>query len=466
MKRTFALAVVFLAASALAVPTTIPFTGRLSNQSGPLTGRANVTFRLFDAESGGTELWSETHASVAAVSGLVFVELGAQTSLDAAVFNGQPRWLELTVNSETLAPRIKLASVPYAIRSDTADHLGALAEPDVQRRVTGTCGPSAAINSIDQRGLVQCTASSGVAAGNGIAVSGSTVSLSSAGCGVGSVWKYDGAQFACVADQVGPAYTAGPGISVAGTTVSLSTSGCVSGEVLHFNGAGWDCVPDAVTTDATVLNTGTLSTNLYSAHADLSAEGYFGNNASTDLLNRAECDARYVALAGGTMTGPLQVGGAVTAAGFNFSAPRSEVLSLPAYAVVGEGWFFHVGFAEVLPATVATPTWGAIPLHLPHGVTVTSLNCVFRDTDTTGRISAELRRITSSSDDLLGVVDTTDAATTTGWQTFTDSTITLPVIDNVNSSYYLSLYARNTNAMVYVGLRRCWLTFNTTSFAH
>jgi hypothetical protein len=46
--------------------------------------------------------------------------------------------------------------------------------------------------------------------------------------------------------------------------------------------------------DAGSLNAGTLSTDRYSAYADLTKEGYLDNSATGDLLTQTQGDGRYV----------------------------------------------------------------------------------------------------------------------------------------------------------------------------
>ena len=84
----------------------------------------NITFRLYNVASGGTALWSETHASLAVTNGLFDVLLGESTPI-ALDFDEQ-YWIELVVGGETLNPREKVAAVSYAHRAvyaDTAEFL-------------------------------------------------------------------------------------------------------------------------------------------------------------------------------------------------------------------------------------------------------------------------------------------------------------------------------------------------------
>jgi hypothetical protein len=106
------------------VPRTLSFTARITDGETALAGNHAFTFRLWDAETGGTQRWSETHASVPVTDGLVAVGLGGSSPLSAAVLDGDPLWVEIVLDGETMSPRLPLRSVPYATRSSDADFLG------------------------------------------------------------------------------------------------------------------------------------------------------------------------------------------------------------------------------------------------------------------------------------------------------------------------------------------------------
>ncbi len=102
------------------MPRTINYQGKLTDGGGSaITGPVNITFRLYNVVSGGTALWSETHASLAVTNGLFNVILGESTPLTLD-FDDQ-YWIELVVGGETLTPREKLAAVSYAHRAVYAD---------------------------------------------------------------------------------------------------------------------------------------------------------------------------------------------------------------------------------------------------------------------------------------------------------------------------------------------------------
>lgn len=102
------------------VPQLISFQGKLYNSAGnPLSGDYSVTFRIYNAEEGGTALWSET-SMVNCSNGLYNVILGLSTPV-ALDFDGQ-HWLGVQVaGSGEMYPRFRIVSVPVAFRAAVAD---------------------------------------------------------------------------------------------------------------------------------------------------------------------------------------------------------------------------------------------------------------------------------------------------------------------------------------------------------
>lgn len=114
-------------AAAAEVPQLLNYQGRLSDSGGvPQSGSFSMQFRIYDSASGGTQLpsgtpWTETQ-SVAVSSGVFNVLLGSVTPLPDGLFEGGPtdslgpqRFLDITIGGENLAPRQRIASVPYAL---------------------------------------------------------------------------------------------------------------------------------------------------------------------------------------------------------------------------------------------------------------------------------------------------------------------------------------------------------------
>jgi hypothetical protein len=78
-------------------------------------GSYNLTFKIYNVETGGNALWSENQASVPVQHGVFGVELGIVTALNGLTF-GEPYWLGVTVvGGPEMAPRFKLAANPYSL---------------------------------------------------------------------------------------------------------------------------------------------------------------------------------------------------------------------------------------------------------------------------------------------------------------------------------------------------------------
>jgi len=92
------------------------YQGRLTDASGkPLNGSYSFTFRLFDAVTNGTSVYTETE-TIAVANGLFDTSIGPTTLLANVTpeMLAQPLWLEVTISSETLSPRQRLLGSPYA----------------------------------------------------------------------------------------------------------------------------------------------------------------------------------------------------------------------------------------------------------------------------------------------------------------------------------------------------------------
>ncbi len=116
-------------------PTVMSYQGQLSDSSGnPISGTVSLQFKLYDAASGGTMLWSETHNNVQVDGGSFSVILGESTPLTSSLFNGATRYLEIGVDTAngsnyTTMPRQRLASVPYALQANSVPWSGLTGVP-------------------------------------------------------------------------------------------------------------------------------------------------------------------------------------------------------------------------------------------------------------------------------------------------------------------------------------------------
>ncbi len=127
-----------------AVPQLINFQGILRDGSGnPVAnGSYTVTFTIYDALTGGTNLWSEIQ-SVTTSGGLFTVLLGSTNPVPDSAFNNINRYLGIAVSPDPeMTPRQKLVSVAYGYRVNTVDSaLGGTIKGDVNITGKATIGP-------------------------------------------------------------------------------------------------------------------------------------------------------------------------------------------------------------------------------------------------------------------------------------------------------------------------------------
>ena len=131
------------------IPRLISYQGYLTDAGGaPITGTRNLTFSLYTVASGGTALWTETHANVAITAGVFEVYLGINSNLNLVAFD-VPYWLSTKVNTDPdLTPRTRLAAAPYALRSlttQTPDTHWTVNGNNLIAGVTGNIGIGAAV---------------------------------------------------------------------------------------------------------------------------------------------------------------------------------------------------------------------------------------------------------------------------------------------------------------------------------
>jgi hypothetical protein len=108
---------------AAGAPRLINFQGKLTNAVGsPETGSHDLTFKIYDAGTGGTKLWEET------VSGVMLDSAGQFSTILGSTNNlnidfSKSLWLQVEYGGQIFTPRQRLSSVPYALYAITAESL-------------------------------------------------------------------------------------------------------------------------------------------------------------------------------------------------------------------------------------------------------------------------------------------------------------------------------------------------------
>jgi hypothetical protein len=103
------------------LPTSFTYQGELRQGGEPVTGLADMIFRLFDAETEGGQVGDSVELSFIGVNDGRFA---VQVDFGVDVFNGDARWLEIEVefpsgegNWETLSPRQLVTATPYSLQT-------------------------------------------------------------------------------------------------------------------------------------------------------------------------------------------------------------------------------------------------------------------------------------------------------------------------------------------------------------
>ena len=302
------LAIALLAAlagtAAAQVPPTISFSARLVDDATgkEVTGSHQLTLELFDAEVGGTALYTEGR-QIDIEDGLVFVEMGSVKPLESVMFDGRKLFLQVSVDDAALEPRVALSSVPYALRSaiaSDAETLGGVSVEELQSRITGTCGSGNFIIGVNVDGTVACApdlSGSGditdVIAGSGLQGGGAAgnVTLALINCGANEILKFNGSAWTCAADansggDITAVNTAAGGGLVGGAAsgdVGLSLlMNCGTGQLLKFQGGSWVCAND-IDTDTDTNSGGDITAVLTGGNSGL-VGGTGAGDANISLL--------------------------------------------------------------------------------------------------------------------------------------------------------------------------------------
>ncbi len=108
------------------VSPTINYQGRASDGTTALTGQHQVTLTIYDAASGGTALFTETHNNVEfSDAGIFSVVIGGATpgGIPLTVGFNQARWLGVAIsgfNGGNEIPRLRFHGSPYSVVSGAA----------------------------------------------------------------------------------------------------------------------------------------------------------------------------------------------------------------------------------------------------------------------------------------------------------------------------------------------------------
>jgi hypothetical protein len=107
--------------SGFAEETAFTYQGRLNDSTGPINGRYDFTFAIYDLPTGNGLFAIQTNLNTPVSNGLFTVTVDFGPVVTEAIFSGPQRWLEIDVRTNggsgygILSPRQRLTATPYAI---------------------------------------------------------------------------------------------------------------------------------------------------------------------------------------------------------------------------------------------------------------------------------------------------------------------------------------------------------------
>ena len=234
-----------------APPQTLNYQGYLTSTTGtPTNSTVQMTFRLYNAVSGGVALYTETQPSVSVTNGSFNAIIG--TVIPIPLPFDVPYWLTVAVNSDAeMSPRQPLASSAYAFRAASVDAAASIGGAQISGSITNATLPATQITGTINAATA-VTVTGGVA---GSQISGAITTATIGGAQVSGP----------VASATAAASFSGPlGGDITGqqgsTTISAIRGSAVSavvptdGQVLIFRGGQWQPAADVANLLASVAS--------------------------------------------------------------------------------------------------------------------------------------------------------------------------------------------------------------------
>ncbi|MFZ1627156.1 MAG: LamG-like jellyroll fold domain-containing protein [Candidatus Moraniibacteriota bacterium] len=340
----------------------ISFQGKVVNTNGTNVANGSYTFvfRLYDVDTGGTHIWTESK-SLTVTDGIFQTNLGDTTTLPGSVdFNTDNIYLGINFNSDgEMSPRVRFTAAPYALNAakvgglTVTDTTGTLTIPNGKTisfsdaftttgafplTLTSTASttatlPSGTITLVDlatSQSLTNKTIGS-----TGLAFSGATTDITTA-TGEDLTVVANGAGIINLNDSV----TTGA-LTISGATTDITTA---SGEslVIVANGAGVIDLQDATTVDSLTTDTGGVS--IASGQAYTGAGAVTLSSAATTALTVDSGTTGALNLGTGNNTKTISLGTGTAGNTINIATDNttSDTIAIGSaldnVAITGDSW--------------------------------------------------------------------------------------------------------------------------------
>lgn len=471
------------------VPLRINYQGRLTTSTSSFVPDGNyaMSFRIYDTLTGGSLLWLEEQ-TVGVSEGSFQAVLGEGTTLlgifDETLFASQSRYLEITVNGETMAPRQQLTSVAYTMQAKEAVHadqaenaqtLGGIAPEELlPAGTTLNCNGSQKVSGIDHStGNVICSEDidtynakydteaeiDAAVANNGYSVGPHTVDTNAETiCGDNSYLNGDGS---CDKGDSSGDCSSG-NVCLGGHTHPDSNASTICPDGYYLNGDGTCDYADSTGAcgaghvcvgghqhSTNEIYTGTLSTARFDAYNDLEVSGRINNSSGTDILLRQQADLMYLRT-NVTRTGYLFID-AITM--------NSGTSSDPYHAT-----YDTQGYGGIYPTGSSYSWWGYANVDLPHGATIMGVYVYAQDDSyDNGTFSCKLYRrpVSGPRHESIAEIEFTSAVNQENlvWAQTTTIAAGKEIVDEGAYTYFIRGSVAGAPGIADVNLRGCRIRF-------
>ncbi len=411
------------------VPYLLPVQGVLSDpDTGNIVkGSVEITFSIYASELSDTPLWSETYDGDNKIdldNGAFTVYLGNINALDpGTIINIGELWLGVSVEDDDEMPRIRLASVPFALEAEVCKQVGTLTADDINSNFIPVSSPVSHITSTNISNWTKAY-EWGDHSGKYLSATSDAAAVTST-----EITNWNTAY--------GWGDHSGKYLSATSDAAAVTST-----EITNWNTAyGWG---DPSTKYA--LKAHTHGSADIDAYQDLSDSGRLNNNNSTDLLTRTQLDARYINVTG--------------------EVAKTYYYSISALTFIDNRIVRKVGSGVIYLASNQNEAWATAPVHLPQQAKITKFECYMRENDTSGSIDIKLNRENNAG------VESNMAAlyssNSVSMQLRVDTIIGAPVVDNKNYSYHIVAHLRSTASQGSPTLKvyKCLITYTLSGISY
>lgn len=428
------------------VGSAFTYQGELRNSGALVTSAADLQFRLFDSASGGAQIGSTLSANAVAISaGRFAVDL----DFGPGAYTGNGRYLEISARTPagggsftTLSPRQPLNPAPYALYALSGNPGPAgPTGPQGPLGPTGAAGPTGPQGATGAQGVTGPVGATGPQGPTGAA--GPQGATGPAGPTGASPFTLNGTSAVYTAGSVG----VGTSSPLADLHISHGASGSTpnanSIAVMERSGNAYLSLLTPSASERGILfgdNANSASGGMvYNNTADLNGLQLRTGGNQTRVTVTSAGDVGIGTMAPGArlhVAGNAEIDGTITipvTTRYLAVSPLSFVNSL--VSIDTPTYFTGTQGPEVLGGTTQF-TWSA-PVQLPDGATVTEFRITSDDTAIDANLSMSLRRcpIGGGSQALLANLTQNNSSGTP--LTSTDTTISVPVIDNSQFMYWV-----------------------------